>query len=94
MAIIAKSTPQIILNKIHQIDKNIEFTFEVEINNKLNFLDVSITYLTNQSIKTIIYCKPTHNNELNPFKCKTQYAYKEAAICAFKVCSNKFSFTH
>ena len=46
-----------ILNSFHQ---NIEFTYELEQNGKINFLDLMLIR-TNDTLKTTTYRKTTHN---------------------------------
>ena len=48
---------------INAIDPHIQFTFEVEEESKLSFLDVQIVLKDDGSLKTQVYRKPTHTDQ-------------------------------
>ena len=48
------------MNQLNSFDKNIQFTFEMEEENKLAFLDVMVIRNTNDTINTTVYRKPTN----------------------------------
>ena len=49
-----------ILNQLNSFDENIQFTFEMEEENKLTFLDLMIIRSTNDTINITVYRKPTN----------------------------------
>ena len=49
-----------IVNQLNSFDENIQFTFEMEEENKLTFLDLMIIRSTNDTINTTVYRKPTN----------------------------------
>ena len=51
-----------IMNQLNSFDENIQFTFEMEEENKLAFLDVKIIRNTNDTINTTVYRKPTNTD--------------------------------
>lgn len=70
----------------------IKFTFEVEKNNSLSFLDVLITKIDNK-FTTDVYRKPTFSGMGMKFCSSVDYKYKVNLIScllgrAFKICSN------
>ena len=50
---------EFILNKLNNYHPNINFTFELEKNNEINFLDVLIKRVNNNKLETGVYRKPT-----------------------------------
>ena len=53
---------EFILNKLNNYYPNINFTFELEKNNEINFLDVLMKRVYNNKLETDIYRKPTSSN--------------------------------
>ena len=51
-----------IVNQLNYFDENIPFTFEMEKENKLTFLDVMVIRNTNDTINTTVYQKPTNTD--------------------------------
>ena len=51
-----------IVNQLNSFDENIQFTFEMEEENKLEFLDVMVIRNTNGTINTTVYQKPTNTD--------------------------------
>ena len=51
-----------ILNKLNDYHPNIEFTFELEENNSINFLDVNIKRISNNKLETTVYRKTTNTD--------------------------------
>ena len=51
-----------IVNQLNSFDENIKFTFEMEKENKLTFLDVMVIGNTNDIINTTLYRKPTNTD--------------------------------
>ncbi len=52
----------IILNKLNTYNNSIKFTFEEEVNRKINFLDIDIQIEKDNKITTNVYRKETNNN--------------------------------
>ena len=50
------------VNQLNSLDESIQFTFEMEEENKLIFLDVMIIRNTNCTINTTVYRKPTNTD--------------------------------
>ena len=67
------------LNYLNNKHHKIEFTFESETNNSLNFLDISI-YKHNQKFTTSIYRKPIFTGLSTNFFSFTPYIYKLNSI--------------
>ena len=51
-----------ILNQLNSFDENIQFTFEIEEENKLASLDVMVIRNTNDTINTTLYRKQTNTD--------------------------------
>ena len=51
-----------IVNQLNSFDENIQFTFEMEEEYKLAFLDVMVLRNTNDTINTTVYRKSTNTN--------------------------------
>ncbi len=56
-----KNEHLIILNKLHTYNKNLKFTYEIDINRTINYLDIRIQ-LNKDNITTDIHRKPSYNN--------------------------------
>ena len=50
------------MNQLNFFDENIQFTFEMEKENKLTFLDVMVIRNTNDTINTTVYRKSTNTD--------------------------------
>ena len=79
-----------ILNTFH---KNIKFTYELEINNKISFLDV-LLIRKNDTLETTIYRKSTNNGvylHWNSFAPKNwkRSTLRSILARAYKICSTK-----
>ena len=79
-----------ILNSFHQ---NTEFTYELERNGKVNFLDVMLIRM-NDTLQTTIYRKSTHNGlylHWNSFAPRTwkRGTLGTILIRAYEICSSK-----
>ena len=57
-----KNEHLIILNKLNTYNDNVKFTFEEEVNRKINFLDIDIQIGKDNEITTNVYRKETNNN--------------------------------
>lgn len=80
------------LNYLNSQHNNIEFTYETEEDNKLNFLDVMIEK-TATNFCTSIYRKPTYTGLTTKFNSNIPIQYKKNLICtlvtrAFNICSS------
>ena len=86
---------KIIVNQLNSFDENIQFTFEMEAENKLAFLDVMVIRNTNDTINTTVYRKPTNTgiyinwHSHSPWKKTTANVLIQSAI---KICSDKKFF--
>ena len=60
IAVIKLSSIEHVLSILNSFHQNIEFTYELEQNGKINFLDVMLIR-TNDTLQTTIYRKSTHN---------------------------------
>lgn len=71
------------LNKLHDYLNNLKpklkFTIEREVNNKINFLDLTIKR-TNNDLEFEIYRKPTQINNIIPFNSNHHMQHKNAAL--------------
>jgi hypothetical protein len=68
-----------ILTDFNTLHRNLHFTAETEVNNKLNYLDVSIHRFHN-SLTTSIYRKPTFTDTIIPYTSNHPPQHKYAAI--------------
>ncbi|KAK5644828.1 hypothetical protein RI129_006128 [Pyrocoelia pectoralis] len=64
---------------LNQAHPNIAFTLEKEVNNTLNFLDLTITRL-HQSLEIAVYRKPTTTDHVIPFNSFHAISHKLAAF--------------
>ena len=81
---------QLALNSFH---KNIKFTYELEQNNNISFLDVLITRENDGNMETGVYRKPTHTDVYLNWNAHAPNIWKTSTVRslvkrAFKVCSN------
>ena len=60
IAVIKLSSIEHVLSILNSFHQNIEFTYELEQNGKINFLDLMLIR-TNDTLKTTTYRKTTHN---------------------------------
>ena len=51
-----------VLKMLNGFHRNIQFTYEVEIDSKISFLDVLVIRDSNNNINTTVYRKSTNNN--------------------------------
>jgi Reverse transcriptase (RNA-dependent DNA polymerase) len=68
------------MNSFH---KNIKFVSEIEENNKINFLDLTISKKPDKTLEYNIYRKPTFTDTTIPSNSFTHYAHKLAAYPSF-----------
>ena len=77
------------MNKFHQ---NIKFTYEVEHNGKISFLDV-LLMRCNGKLETTIFCKETYNDIYLHWRSFAPMTWKKGTLQtlirrAYTVCSN------
>ena len=48
------------VNQLNSFDENVQFTFEMEVKNKLAFPDITVIRNTNNTINKTVYWKPTN----------------------------------
>ena len=82
------------LDHLNTYDRNLQFTLEVEIENKLPFLDVLIIRNADQ-LDFTIYRKPTQNNRYLHFNSNHLPQVKRAVVTslidrALNICSNSY----
>jgi hypothetical protein len=77
-------------NKIH---RNIKFTIEDEVNNKINFLDISIERMHNE-LQLGIYRKPTTTDLIIHNDSCHSYEHKKASINSLINRMNKYPITN
>jgi hypothetical protein len=85
---------QIILNKINKWDENIKFTYEIETNDKLPFLDILIMRHMN-NLKFKVFRKPTNSNIFINWMSGHSYKVKGSALIssflrALRICSPEY----
>ena len=93
IAVIKLSSIEHVLSILNNFHQNIEFTYELEQNGKIDFLDVMLIR-TNDTLQTTIYRKSTHNGvylHWNSFAPRTWKlgALWTISIQAYKMCSTK-----
>ena len=87
---------KLFLEYLNAQHKNIKFTFEVETNNTLPFLDVNVTRDNNEFV-TSVYRKPTYTGLTTKFDSYTPSIYKQNLVSiliyrAFKISRNYLVF--
>ena len=93
IAVIKLSSIEHVLSILNSFHQNIEFTYELEQNGKINFLDVMLIR-TNDTLQTTIYRKSTHNGvylHWNSFAPRTwkRGTLRTILIQAYKICSTE-----
>jgi len=56
---------ELMVNNLNKVNKNIQFTLETQIDNKINFLDLTI-HISNNKFNFNIYRKPTQTDTIIP----------------------------
>ena len=84
--------------KLNQIHSNVKFTYELENNKQLPFLDVNVDN-SKEKLELSIYGKPTHIGLYNKWSSLAPTKYKLNLIRslvnrAIKVCSNRQLLFH
>jgi len=75
-----KSQVTELLNFLNDRDKAIKFTVEVEVDDKLPFLDCLVTKESTGSLSTTVYRKPTHTNHYLNFESHNPISTKSSVI--------------
>ena len=83
-----------IVNQLNSFDENIQFTFEMEDENKLAFPNVMVIRNTNDTINTTVYRKPTNTDIYINWHSHSPLKWKKTTANvliqrAIKICSNK-----
>lgn len=84
-----------VLKLLNSFDRNVQFTYEVEIDNKLPFLDVLLHKEEDGTLKFSIYRKGTHTDKyLDWYSCHPK-AHKITVVNtliqrALRICDNEF----
>ena len=65
---------------LNTIEPSIQFTYEMEENGILPFLDTEITHYTEGSLSTKVYRKPTHTDKYLDFQSHHPLAHKVAVV--------------
>ena len=69
---------ELMVNNLNRVNKNIQFTLETQIDNKINFLDLTI-HISNNKFNFNIHSKPTQtctiipNDSIHQFSQKISY---------------------
>ena len=92
IAVIKFSSIEHVLSLLSSFHPNIEFTYELERNGKINFLDVMLIR-RNDTLQTTIYRKSTHNRVYLHWNSYAPRAWKHGTlrkilIQAYKICSS------
>ena len=75
-----ESLIQQFLDGLNSIEQSIKFTFEVEENEKLAFLDTAITHHKDGSLTTSVYRKKTHTDKYLSFESHHPIAHKLSVV--------------
>ena len=83
-----------IVNQLNSFDGNIQFTFEMEEDSKLAFLDVMVIRNTNDTINTTVYGKSTNTDIYINWHSHSPLQWKKTTANvliqrAIKICSDK-----
>jgi hypothetical protein len=73
------SSIQATLDDFNALHQNLQFTAEMEENNTINYLDITI-HKTPTSWKTVIYRKPTFTDNIIPYTSNHPTQHKYAAV--------------
>jgi hypothetical protein len=65
-------------------NKNIQFTFEKQINNKLNFFDLTISII-NKKLEYSIYRKPKQTDDIIPHDSNHSYSQKKYFLIQYSI---------
>ena len=79
-SILKKVCTEGLLAHVNSIDDQITFTIEREVNGKLPFLDVSVRREDGGLLRTSVYRKPTHTDQLLKFDSHHATSVKSAVV--------------
>lgn len=71
---------QYTLDKFNAFHEKLKFTYEIEKNKSINFLDINISYNNNGNIKTNWYTKPVWSGRYLNFNSFTPCKYKKSVV--------------
>ena len=80
IACIPRNEVQVLLQSINSINPNIQFTFEMEENNQINFLDMTIIRSPIGKLSFKIYRKPTHTDKYLSYHSSHPINHKESVV--------------
>ena len=75
-----------LLSHVNSIDDQITFTIEREVNGKLPFLDMSVQREDGGLMRTSVYHKPTHTDQLLKFDSHHPTSVKSAVVHSLVNC--------
>ena len=86
-----------VLNFLNNMNPNIKFTMEKQINHSIAFLDVFISGINNQNLTLQTYHESTYTRRFLNFKSFTSFSFNISLIKSlidrsFKICNNWNSF--
>ena len=93
ISIIKETSISCVLTVLNSFHKNIEFTYEMEENGKIEFLDV-LTIRHNDTLKTTAYRKKTHSGVYLHWKSSAPPTWKRSTLrsiitIAYRICSTQ-----
>lgn len=95
-AVIERDREQEILNILNSQVPSIKFTCEIEVNNRLSFLDLQVIKKSDRSLEFAVYHKPTSTMRVITSDSFCPFQYKLAAFhsMAYRLCSLPLSIEH
>jgi hypothetical protein len=82
------------LNYLNSLDNHIQWTFEIEKERSISFLDVWVTRNLDGSFTTSVYRKPTHSDRYLHFSSDHPLQQKLSAIHTLKLRANTYCSNH
>jgi hypothetical protein len=84
---------QLLLEALNSYNKNIQFTYELEANDSLPYLDTRIIKQVDGSLSCTVYRKPTHSGRYLEFHSNNPTSHKKSVVSslfhrALMICSN------
>ena len=91
---ISKLKPEELLNLANTISRDIQFTLEKPLNNKIRFLDKLTELTTDKILNTCLYIKPFHSRHIIPWSSNTTmqlkiWVIKSEQLMALRLSLNK-----
>src|ERR1700678_399265 len=80
---------ELMVNNLNRVNKNIQFTLETQIDNKINFLDLT-THISNNKFNFNIYREPTQTDRLFQMTLIIHFRKKFHISILFYIDSNVF----